>query len=258
MKFLIYLVVFLVYAILKPFIDDASYAFASSLTYDADGVALITGALVGISAALTYACGFQLCKVWDRHRESKASVEYPAETPAFTAKHSKARYCKLCGGPIDPQTRKCTGCKKQYFRPPVFGDKHLFIASTAVLCAVVVLLLFLFVNQRSKYEAQIQELNAQVSELKVSNNEHVDTINDLQRELAGQENIIESKDERIDNLNEEIEFYDRNVVIIFDDGSGIYHKYDTFCTLFINSDFWIYNTEAAKSRGYEPCPTCCD
>lgn len=52
------------------------------------------------------------------------------------------------------------------------------------------------------------------------------------------------------------EFFDKHAVIVPDNGSKLYHKYG--CSGIGSSDFWIYNTEAASSKGYKPCSRCCD
>ena len=49
-------------------------------------------------------------------------------------------------------------------------------------------------------------------------------------------------------------FFDKYAVIVGED-QYYYHTYDCPNTSSFES-FWIYNTEAAVSRGYHPCPTC--
>jgi L-lactate permease len=54
---------------------------------------------------------------------------------------------------------------------------------------------------------------------------------------------------------EQLDFLDEHVVMVEDDNTGWYHKYE--CHRFKGNDFWVYNAEAAESLGYEPCPFCC-
>lgn len=180
----------------------------------------------------------------------------PAPAQPSAAPRPKANFCKLCGDPIDPVTRKCTGCKKQYFRPPVFADKHYFIAATAVACVVVVLLLFALASQRSSHEAEIAKLNTRISELEDeaallerANESYSNTVSNLRK------NNTEMED-RISTLESEIRFYDNHVVFIGDDGTRKYHNYD--CPYLDLTYFWAYNTEAAVDRGYKPCSHCCN
>jgi len=61
----------------------------------------------------------------------------PAPAPAV-----KTVYCRLCGHPIDSETKQCTGCGKQYFRgirPMTFLCivMGLAILALAVTCLVM-------------------------------------------------------------------------------------------------------------------------
>lgn len=59
--------------------------------------------------------------------------------------------------------------------------------------------------------------------------------------------------DRIEALHK-LDFYDTYIVIVPDDGSGLYHKYD--CAYLDRScDFWAFNIEAAKNQ-YKPCSHC--
>ena len=60
---------------------------------------------------------------------------------------------------------------------------------------------------------------------------------------------------RVERDEERLEFYDENIVLVNDDGTDRYHKYD--CYKFGDYDFWAFNVEFAESHGYEPCPDCC-
>lgn len=186
----------------------------------------------------------------------------PAPVQPSAAPKPKAGFCKLCGGPIDPVTRKCTGCGKQYFRLPTFTDKHCFIAATAVACIVVAFLLVMLISQRSTYEAQVAELTARVSELEDELAAKDRTIQGLERgdanlrkEISSKKSAIEKLQEENSDMRAEIRFYDNHVVFIGDDGTRKYHNYD--CPYLDLSYFWAYNTEAAVDRGYKPCSHCC-
>ena len=189
-------------------------------------------------------------------------AEALTETPVPVPSKPKTRFCKLCGDPIDPVTRKCTGCRKQYFRLPVLAEKHFFIAATAVACVVVVVLLVALVSQRSTYESQIAELSDQVSDLEneldhltrsLDGYKRSDT--NLRSQLSSTRETIERLREENDDMSSEIAFYDRHIVFIADDGTNKYHNYR--CPYLDTSHFWAYNTENAKGQGYKPCSYCC-
>lgn len=46
----------------------------------------------------------------------KTAATPAANSPSVPPKKEKVRYCSLCGSQIDGNTKKCTGCGKQYFR----------------------------------------------------------------------------------------------------------------------------------------------
>ena len=86
--------------------------------------------------------------------------------------------------------------------------------------------------------------------------ENSSRISDLKTEiteLTQEKNNLQSKN----ILNaDKVNFLDNHIVVVEDDGTNLYHKYD--CSKFLGNYFWAFNTEAAKSEGYDPCPLCCD
>lgn len=250
-----------------------------------------SGIIIGaIPLILLYSLFFwiakKLCEFWDERKAEKSisadhelpATEQPPEPepessptiadPASPAPATpKLRYCKLCGAPIDPVTRKCTDCRKQYFRPPVLHKKHLAIAAGVLACIVVVFLVFNLVSglaaQKDAAQAQVDDLNARITELEKKVAEQERQINVYKRNESSYRGQLSSKDDTIENLreknnlmNNEIAFYDRHVVFIADDGTRKYHNYS--CEYLDLSYFWAYNVEAARDRGYKPCSHCCD
>ena len=225
----------------------------------------------------------KLCALWDQRQAEKAALAVsespipdplPAEQEPTIADPTapapatpKLRFCKRCGAPIDPTTRKCTDCRKQYFRPPVLRKKHLAIAAGVLVCAAVVFLVFNLVSslaaQKDAAQAQVDALNARITELESTVAEKERQINVYKRNESSYLGQLASKDDTIENLREknnlmsyEIAFYDRHVVFVADDGTKKYHNYS--CEYLDLSYFWAYNTEAAEDRGYKPCSHCCD
>lgn len=52
-------------------------------------------------------------------------------------KKPKVKYCSQCGSQIDPVTKKCTGCSKQYFRR--FKFTKFFVVVTALTLVIAIL-----------------------------------------------------------------------------------------------------------------------
>jgi len=184
----------------------------------------------------------------------------PAPVQPSAAPKPKAGFCKLCGGPIDPVTRKCTSCGKQYFRLPVFTDKHYFIAATAVACAAILFLLFALVaksNQVEELTAAVSDLESQLAAAEQDASYQRKTAKTYKDQLDSLRKVNEELRAENSDMEEKIRFYDNHVVFVMDDGSNEYHTYDCAWRKYSGKSYWIYNTEAAESRGYEP-HFCCD
>ena len=280
MKILIYIAVFFVYSILKPFLDAYTYnQFSSSRLYASDDVALICGLVAAVFAVSAYFCAHWLCKLWDKHRAAKIQRGSLAETkptpiklnpeildvePAITASATpKLRRCKLCGDPIAPTTRKCTGCRKQYFRPPVLEKKHFAIAT--LVCVVVVILMFSLVIQKNAALSQVDELSSQVSEFE-------DTVSELERQI----NVYKSNES---SLRSQLSQKEKSITELRDE-SAAYKEYLDYCEMYcayltINNKIsgttyhrldcpyakaaerlLILYIDFLEGQGYTPCPHC--
>lgn len=55
-------------------------------------------------------------------------------------------------------------------------------------------------------------------------------------------------------LQDQVDFMDKYVVLVFDDNSNNYHTYECFEDY--DGSFWAYNINAAENKGYTPCPDC--
>ena len=207
--------------------------------------------------------------------DSKPKIIEPSPTIADPASPApatpKLRYCKLCGAPIDPVTRKCTDCRKQYFRLPHLNKKHLFIGVGTLVAVVVVILMTCLVLRLSTAEAKVEELNAQVETLNAELANQKNLVEKYTKAASSYSSSLGSLQTKYDDLYKEnidlrtqntsmsskISFYDWAVVIVPDDGSKKYHKYG--CSYLDMSDgFYAYNPENARYFGYKPCSHCCD
>ena len=179
-------------------------------------------------------------------------------------KERKVRFCKKCGGTIDKDTRKCSSCGKQYFRPK--SAIPIIVLSVVVLAFVGLNVWQFFLGRQaaetiSDLNDEVSALNSTVSSLNSDIAEKDSTISAQQRTINSQKNSIASlendnSDLRMKNLRQllDLSFYEEHAVVVPDDGTYTYHKYG--CDDLDTSSFWIYNTEAAKSYGYKACPKC--
>lgn len=102
--------------------------------------------------------------------------------------------------------------------------------------------------------------NAECNQLKsekVDIQRSLKSVNEQYDELLAHYNTVaEENEQAFINNNEyvlELSFYQRYAVCT--NGGKYYHKYS--CPRFDeNKTFWIYNTEAAESDGFRPCPEC--
>lgn len=128
--------------------------------------------LGGIPAALlfglTYWAARSICKRWDKHRaikKAKAAEVTPVEETVAEQVSApvlpKQRYCKLCGGVIDNQAKKCEKCGKQYFRFHV-TPKGLLATGQ---CLLVIALVAVIICQYIQYKADVAALTEKVENL---------------------------------------------------------------------------------------------
>lgn len=157
----------------------------------------------------------------------------PIENPKNN-KGTKIKYCSQCGSPIDPVTKKCTGCGKQYFRGIKLGKCP----------TIVVVLMFILVAVLTVIALQ---MNGQITDLQKQLSQKQNTINGLL-------NSVDELQGQIQDNEELINFVDDYVVFVEDDGTNLYHKYE--CYRFKGESFWVYNTEKAVQFDFSPCPKC--
>lgn len=169
--------------------------------------------------------------------------------------NTKQRFCKHCGSMIDADTKKCTGCGKQYLHLPK-PHKHtvVIIIAAILIVSLAGLNIYQYISNTEYREAFKQQ-------------------EDLKQQIASLKDDIGEKDARIlslENQNltieQEYEFYKDNVVLTTNN-DNFYHKY--YCRDLASMQSWtsnlwlyeigsyrLYNTNAAVSAGYSPCPTC--
>ncbi len=193
------------------------------------------GNTLPLDSEFCHYCGNQISKA-----PVEEKTEYTIEKEASyteSTRLAKQKYCSKCGGLINNQTKVCESCGKQYFRlTRIFNKKNLptIILSILLIIAIVV-----------------------ISALAWSTDHYFKLYGDQLQETR---NLEEKYDDLVDDwvdLFGKVYFYEEYVVIVPDDGTNRYHVYG--CDRLDKSDsFWAFNTEAAKVKGYKPCPYCCD
>lgn len=190
--------------------------------------------------------------------EYNGKYQQPAIPDSPKKTKYKNRFCKLCGSPIDPATKKCNGCGKQYFRLPV-RKKSGFIPKVVVFLSLLIVGLCIYRNVQ--YQDQIGTLNARISELesvvesaeaKQVSNEAL--ISDLRKKNAGNSSKVYTLSQQVEKMQRVYDFCNDHIVVVSDDGTRTYHKVQ--CFYFDDSYFWAYNLEAAQQQGYKPCSFC--
>jgi len=71
----------------------------------------------------------------------------------FGSEKTKVRFCKMCGSQINSETKKCSGCGKQYFKGIKFNKffTMTFILSIVMLISVILnIVQFVKMNELSK------------------------------------------------------------------------------------------------------------
>lgn len=147
-------------------------------------------------------------------------------------KKLKVRFCKFCGGQIDTQTKKCSGCGKQYFKGIKFNR---FLTTVLILSLLIISSIILNIVQIVK----INELNADIEYYTQKSSE--------------QQTRIATLEKNIKERNNDLDFYLKYAVIV-NDNSKKYHAHG--CNDLEDSSFRIYNISQAKNLGYSACSKC--
>lgn len=181
------------------------------------------------------------------------------------------KYCKHCGAPIDPRTKKCSKCGKQYF---TFRNKWVILSFVFILLFLVASTanFFLYrayvsasdssVSLKEKYDsarAELTSLQSKNSELSTRNKDLRSENSAKSDELTYLRNQAASNDKRI-------QFLQKNLYFLYEYDSVYYHRYGCISTpgghmlwnslLLDPDDVTLCTREYAISRGYIACPDC--
>ena len=168
------------------------------------------------------------------------SLSQFAQSEQKNAKHKEKpkKFCKYCGAEINADTKKCTGCGKQYFHLPKL-HKHTVIIAIVMILVISLTGLNIYQYINNKNEQIILQQN----------------ISSLKDSIGIKDTQIENQINTIERMSSEYYFYHYYAVIV-QRGVTNYHRYG--CSRIDYSYFWIYNREAAIAKGYDPCPVCCE
>ncbi len=166
----------------------------------------------------------------------------PVSAPSLQEK-VKCRFCKLCGGEIDSETKCCTKCGKQYFKGiknylKIFKNKsnllNKIIISILVVAVIGQTIGLIYLGR--EYKEKNSTVTAQSKRIK--------TMESNITKLTNENNTLKDKASFLD---------DHIVIMTSRSSSAKYHKYG--CRWIKDRSFWAFNTEQVADR-YSPCNYC--
>ena len=187
-------------------------------------------------------------------------------------KQKKNRFCKLCGSLIEPQSKKCTGCGKQYFKIR-FPKKYIYPTVSALL----IIGLCIALDYQTYQNNQILERKNSDLDFKQS------TIDSLRGEIEYLEDEIDKLEDEKMNLSTSLVKARSNLKNSTPTLSGVsrlkelveapteeWWKFELVYitkkgTHYHTKKFCYYASEGAKEEiiirdalmlGYSPCPVC--
>lgn len=135
--------------------------------------------------------------------------------------------------------------------------RHKNILPIILLCIAILGLLIsngYTYNKMNQFESEVSERDKRISSLKSDYAKLQNTVTRQSETIAENEDLIEEILDESLTYYEKADFMDEHIVIVGDDGSGLYHKFD--CSDLDLTYFWAFNTEAAISQGYRKCRKC--
>lgn len=118
--------------------------------------------------------------------------------------------------------------------------KHKVSALSIVLSAALVISLIVNIVQYT----DLSECQTELAAAEQSNKTYSASVSDLTKKVKSQQEELET-----------LSLYKSNACVVAV-GSRTYHRDPTCVYRDKSADYWIFNTEAAKSQGYRACMTC--
>lgn len=188
-----------------------------------------------------------IAKKTDTIHKETSKEDVAVITPPLNKKTKKIRYCKICGGLIDSERKKCTSCGKQFFKFSKGIIKTIVTIMLFVLLVGLNIFQYIFFAQTNKEFAQSKTTISTQKNTILKQKEEIEKLNEDVNKYKGQvrKYILE--------YGQKARFMDDHIVII-GNSNNKYHKYD--CEDLDTTYFYAYNTENAKAQGYRACSKC--
>lgn len=218
-------------------------SFSNPAIFLYDLIVLLSFCFVGIVGVICFVSGL-IANIRSKH----VSVNVSSEAKQTTKQYSKkTRYCKECGSLVDNNTKKCTGCGKQYF-------KGIRVSKAAVTIILLVFLLGYSIYGNLSQITLNSELRAKNAELQAQIETLHDTIEKQSTQSQKSANTISSQDaELLDEF--------KNYVVICDLNDKLYHSPDCSALIriqrkYVNAEYFYTDIDRISQYGCAPCPDC--
>lgn len=134
-------------------------------------------------------------------------------------------------------------------------SKSFFVILIALIIVSIFSLTTIIYQQTviNEQETKCTELDEDYDKLSLQYSTLRNNYNNLKNDYDSIVDEYNSIEDEYNSIEDEYEFY-RYYAVCVNKNSVYYHYYD--CDRFDISSFWIYNIDAAKSKGYDPCPEC--
>lgn len=168
-------------------------------------------------------------------------AEKTPEVSVVECSVSYNKYCSKCGSGIDPATKCCTGCGKQYFKGipwKVIGR----VAPLVILAFSVGLNVYLCLD-RSKANQLVGALQSQINELQNTIEEKEESINTLMDTVNDQQTAVN---------------FAKTIAVTLPGEHRFYHKFNGCVVVQSASIFYWNHINLYERDGRTPCPNCWD
>ena len=156
------------------------------------------------------------------------------EPPATEPKTAKIRFCSRCGSPIDSESKKCTGCGKQYFKGIKSVSKIILSVFLAISLIANGVQVYFLIREHKLLEEERKSYD-EIYALYEEKQHYMQVFYDLYHEKLA-----------------ELELYEGNVVFL--DGDGKFHSHD--CTQIESFDIAMSRSLALEIFEFKPCQYC--
>lgn len=192
------------------------------------------------------------------------AVSEPLEESAYLSKQIQLPVRK----PQQPQTKTArkTGRKpeEEETKPRRKGVIVFFAVLCMLLLAAGMYLTTRFLDSRNEAAAlkeQVAALEEDKAGLERTNAGLRDTVDGLENAVSALEDTVGELEKTVDGLaktktglEQTLDFVDSRTAFVSNDGSPVYHTAD--CEKLDKENFTVYDVNAAKARGFTPCPDC--